>query len=106
MGKGEETGKNRKLGDGQKGGERGYGEERMIWRGDHCFKTLSCFSFLLKNYCTLPKMVKPTVNTGNFVLPSRELCLLHNPPYKKSLPVPGLGCPLKLVSIRNNRNWN
>ncbi len=32
MGKGEETGKNRKLGDGQKGGERGYGEGRMIGR--------------------------------------------------------------------------
>jgi hypothetical protein len=76
-------------GDGRRGVVRGYGEGRMIGRGEHFFKTLSCVSFpLIKT--TVPKMVKPTVNKGNFVSPSTELCLLHNPPYQKSLPVPGL----------------
>jgi hypothetical protein len=32
--------------------KRGFREERMIVRGENFFKTLSCFSFLLKNYST------------------------------------------------------
>jgi hypothetical protein len=41
----------------------------MIWRGDHCFKTLSCFSFLLKNYCTY------ITKDGKAHCQYRKLCL-------------------------------
>ncbi len=71
-----------------------YGTDCMKIKPETCY-------VLMDSLC--PSFLKLTVRDSNCTLFGRRNKKMH------SLPVPfrwEIGCPSKLVSIRNNRNWN